>query len=47
MEYISVESNSENNFPLCSPLGTFDNEELNFDTYTVVKRIYDKISNCN
>ena len=46
MEYISVASNNENNFSLRSPLGTFDIEELNFETYPVMKRIYDKISRC-
>jgi hypothetical protein len=36
----------QENRSLCSPLGTFVNIESIFETYPVVKRIYDKISNC-
>jgi hypothetical protein len=46
MGYNSIASKTENSSPLRSPSGTFNSEELNFETYPVVKRIYDKISRC-
>ncbi len=39
-------SDSYDKSSLCSPLGTFVNLEYIFETYPVVKRIFDKISRC-